>query len=167
MVVNDVGEMINGRWLHLPERFENVGLDAYQIMPNHFHGIVVIAGVVGAGLVPAHDPAGFMPAHESGGFMPDVGAGFIPALEGATIKVARTKSRTRLGDIVGAFKSLTTNEYIRNTKILGWKTFNGRLWQRNYYEHIVRNEEDLGRIREYIETNPKVWHRDRNNPSNF
>jgi len=52
------------------------------------------------------------------------------------------------------FKTMTTNEYICNAKQNGWKPFNSRLWQRNYYEHIVRNEIELNQIREYIINNP-------------
>ena len=41
------------------------------------------------------------------------------------------------------------------------------MWQRNYYEHIIRNENDLNEIREYIKNNPQMWDRDRNNPENW
>lgn len=57
---------------------------------------------------------------------------------------------------------MTTNEYIRNVKQLGWKPFDGKLWQRNYYEHIVRNEMALHKIRNYIVQNPSNWCKDRN-----
>ena len=49
---------------------------------------------------------------------------------------------------------MTTNEYMKNVKTLGWVRFNGKLWQRNYYERIIRNENALNRIREYIINNP-------------
>ncbi len=49
---------------------------------------------------------------------------------------------------------MTTNEYMRNVKNLKWKPFDGKLWQRNYYEHIIRNEKALYRIRQYIKNNP-------------
>lgn len=89
-----------------------------------------------------------------------VGAGFIPAHgERATTRVAPTT----LGDIIGAFKSLTTHEYITGVKNNGWKPFDKRLWQRNYYEHIIRSENDLNKIRDYILENPNMWYRDRNN----
>lgn len=52
---------------------------------------------------------------------------------------------------------MTTNEYIRGVKILGWVPFNGKLWQRNYWEHIVRNEESYQNIVNYIINNPKKW----------
>jgi len=60
---------------------------------------------------------------------------------------------------------MTTNEYIRGVKQNGWSTFPGKLWQRNYYEHIVRNENELNRIREYIMNNPLQWELDRKNPN--
>ncbi|MGQ0604388.1 MAG: hypothetical protein ACT4QE_22125 [Anaerolineales bacterium] len=63
-------------------------------------------------------------------------------------------------DIVGAFKSITTDEYIVGVKQHGWLRFDRRLWQRNYYEHIVRDEADLTRIRDYIRYNPAHWDTD-------
>jgi REP element-mobilizing transposase RayT len=62
-----------------------------------------------------------------------------------------------IGDIVGAFKSVTTNNYIHGVKQSGWKPFEKRLWQQNYWEHIVREDTALSRIRNYIQTNPARW----------
>jgi REP element-mobilizing transposase RayT len=59
------------------------------------------------------------------------------------------------------FKTMTTNEYIRNVKQNRWKPFDGRLWQRNYYEQIVRDEISLQRVREYIVNNPRQWQQDK------
>ncbi len=59
---------------------------------------------------------------------------------------------------------MTTNEYIRGVKTLGWLPFPGKLWQRNYYEHIIRNEPSLHRIRQYIANNPLQWALDDENP---
>ncbi len=63
------------------------------------------------------------------------------------------------------FKTMTTNEYIRGVKQLGWKPFNGKLWQRDFYERILRNETELERITRYIESNPARWADDGENPS--
>jgi REP element-mobilizing transposase RayT len=52
---------------------------------------------------------------------------------------------------------MTTNAYIRGVRDDGWPSFDGRLWQRNYYEHVVRDGADLARIRAYIERNPARW----------
>jgi len=60
---------------------------------------------------------------------------------------------------------MTTNEYIRGVKTSQWPPFAGKLWQRNYYEHIIRNGQSLNRIREYIAQNPLRWHLDPENPS--
>ena len=62
------------------------------------------------------------------------------------------------------FKTMTTNAYIRGVKQQSWPPFRGRLWQRNYYKHIVRNDNDLDRIRRYIAGNPSRWASDRENP---
>jgi REP element-mobilizing transposase RayT len=62
------------------------------------------------------------------------------------------------------FKTMTTNEYIRDVKQKDWPPFHRRLWQRNYYEHIIRDEGSLDRIREYIVSNPARWDLDRENP---
>ena len=59
---------------------------------------------------------------------------------------------------------MTTNEYIRGVKQHDWPQFPGKLWQHNYYEHIVRNEDELDRIREYIQNNPAQWDTDKDNP---
>jgi putative transposase len=71
---------------------------------------------------------------------------------------------TRLGDVAGAFKSMTTVDYIRGVKAKGWPKFRWKLWQRNYYEHVVRDETELNRIRQYIDDNPAQWEFDDENP---
>ena len=63
--------------------------------------------------------------------------------------------------VVQWFKTMTTNEYIRGVKNLGWQPFNGKLWQRNYYEHIVRNERAYYAISHYIINNPIKWQEDK------
>ncbi|MCR4439552.1 MAG: hypothetical protein QHJ34_13500 [bacterium] len=144
MRLNEVGHMVRREWANLSNRFPNIHLDAFIIMPNHVHVIIIITDVkpVGAGLVPAHN--------------------------GATTRVAPTDATDAhngvaptVGDIVGAFKSITTVQYTYGVKYCGWPPFRGRLWQRNYYEHIIRNEKSLNRVREYILNNPLRWETDR------
>ena len=136
MILNDAGKMIEAQWLALLERFPDIELDVYQVMPNHAHGIIVIVE-------------------------PEFGADTGP---GAGIKPAPTHKPT-LGDIVGAFKSITTHEYIQGVDNKNWRQFHKRLWQRNYYEHVVRDEADLNRIRDYIQSNPANWDKDEENPN--
>ncbi|QDT42221.1 Transposase IS200 like protein [Gimesia alba] len=68
-----------------------------------------------------------------------------------------SEGESSLASIVGWFKSMTMNEYIRQVKTKGWRPFQQRLWQRNYYEHIIRDEEAWQEISEYILTNPQRW----------
>ena len=72
-----------------------------------------------------------------------------------------------IGRIIQAFKSITTHEYTIGVKQYNWPPFNGKLWQRNYYEHVIRNEHELNKIREYIINNPLKWDLDVENPVNI
>jgi putative transposase len=62
--------------------------------------------------------------------------------------------------IVQWFKTMTTNAYIKNVHTNNWPAFSGKLWQRNYYEHIIRDEKSLAAIMQYIHDNPKNWLQD-------
>ena len=63
--------------------------------------------------------------------------------------------------VVQWFKTMTTNEYIRGVKLSGWLAFEKKLWQRNYYEHVIRNEESYLALAEYIQSNPIKWQEDK------
>lgn len=89
----------------------------------------------------------------------------VHAIIATTSSLAEPAARPPLGAIVGALKSLTTNAYARGVREQGWRPFEGRLWQRNYYERIVRDEADLGRVRAYIEQNPARWEEDDLHPA--
>jgi putative transposase len=78
---------------------------------------------------------------------------------------ARSAVAHGLGSIVGAFKSTATVQYVRGVKANRWSAFRGQLWQRGYYEHVVRNESALARVRRYIEENPARWALDDENPN--
>ncbi len=143
MVLNTAGRMVQAVWESIPERFPTIKSDVYTIMPNHFHAIVVIHEpvAVGATLVVAPNGAGTSPA-----------------------PTATTVRRPALGDVVGAFKSITTHEYIVGVRNKGWPPFNKRLWQRNYWEHIIRDENAYQRIYQYIKNNPACWEDDQLHP---
>lgn len=135
MHLNDAGRLVQAVWDGLSQRFPTIELDAFVVMPNHIHGIIT------------------------------VGAPLVGAQEGIPDDRATTRVAPTVGSIVGAFKSITTNEYIRGVTTGFWPPFLGRLWQRNYYEHVIRSEESLNRIQEYIATNPFRWELDRENPA--
>ena len=88
--------------------------------------------------------------------MPNHFHGILEIVVGATLVVAPT-----IGDMMDAFKSITTVEYIRGVRNCGWQPFNGKLWQRNYWEHIIRNEQSYHRISAYIINNPAKWNGDK------
>jgi REP element-mobilizing transposase RayT len=140
MVLNDAGNMIAIQWYELPNRFPSVVLHEYIVMPNHFHGIIESVGAIPCG---CPDRAGTSPAP-------------IIVSDRAGARPAST-----IGEVVGAFKSLSTNEYIKNVKQNNWQSFAGKLWQRNYYEHIIRKEESYLKIAEYIQNNPLKWQEDK------
>ncbi len=80
-------------------------------------------------------------------------------------RVCQTGTRFSLADVVQRFKGLTTSRYMIGVRESGWPPFAGRLWQRNYYEHVIRDEEELNRIRTYIRDNPAGWTNDPENPA--
>jgi putative transposase len=144
MRFNEAGYMVKKTWNNLSSRYSSIEIDEFIVMPNHMHAIIMI---VGAPLVGAHS---FEYAETMAGTRPWAG----------------TRPAPTLGEVVGEFKSITTRLYIEGVRQKNWTQFNGKLWQRNYYEHIVRNEEDLDQIRRYIIMNPMQWHTDENNPAN-
>lgn len=111
MVLNDAGQMVQSVWDELPVHSPGIEADAFVVMPNHIHAIVVI--------------------------------------------------QMSLPDVVHRFKTLTTRRYTDAVRHSGWEPFPGRLWQRNYWEHVIRSERELHRVREYIVDNPAKWESDR------
>ncbi|MBI4787545.1 MAG: transposase [Chloroflexi bacterium] len=157
MQLNDAGRMVQSQWECLPQRFPNVETDEFIVMPNHFHGALLIMDKT-VGAVPCARPVVPQPnkGRPQGGQPPG----------GQPQGIAPTEHDPTLGSIVGAWKSIVTDEYIRGVHELNWEPFYRKLWQRNYWEHIVRDEPDLNRIREYIINNPANWDSDEHNPKN-
>jgi REP element-mobilizing transposase RayT len=111
--LTDIGRIVAEEWERTPTIRPNVELDAFVVMPDHMHGIIVIAWRDAA--APAPDPAVLRsPAHS-------------------------------IGAIVRGFKGAVV------------RRVGAPIWQRNYYEHIIRSEAALERIRRYIEANPARW----------
>lgn len=143
---NAAGEMIESVWRELPVRMA-VGLDAFVLMPNHVHGIVWI------------DHGGEPCVRPDSGGEPHGRRG-EPCVRPDLERRPHGTESGSLPRIVQAFKSISTNAYIKGVKEAGWPRFDGHLWQRNYFEHVIRDEESLSAIREYIETNPLRWAED-------
>lgn len=150
MLLNRYGQIVLKAWLDLPCHYPHVELGAFVIMPNHAHGIIVLMD----------DCRGGSPI--SGGmFLPDEArAGVEPLPASQTRPYNPIKPRHGLSEIVRAFKSFSARRinHLRKTEGIP-------VWQRNYYEHIIRNEPEMDRIARYIETNPLRWADDDENPN--
>lgn len=133
MLVHEFGSIVSKQWDAIPERFSCIELDAFTVMPNHIHGIIL----VGAPLAGARFDAGVCEHMR------------------ATARVAPT-----VGEIIGAYKSFAMYHCLQWVKQNKPQRYLGKLWQRNYYEHIIRDDDDLNRIREYILNNPANWQDD-------
>lgn len=127
------GQMVEDEWLKLRVRFPDLELDEYVVMPDHFHGIVLLRE---------------RDALRSGKWDDQA------KLSGQR-QALPLRRRLALPAVIQAFKSATTNAYIKGVKTMGWQPFDTRLWQRNYYERIVRDIHELAAIGEYIRTNPQ------------
>ena len=140
MVLNEFGKIVEEEWLRTKEIRNNVDLDYCVIMPNHLHGNIIING---RGELNSPKELNSTGNNEQG-----------------RIQYAPTNNKFNspsqsLGAIIRGFKSVVTK---RIRKLTGDTEL--KIWQRNYYEHIIRNELDLHNIRRYIELNPLKWELD-------
>ena len=135
---DETKSIIQKWWDALPSKFTNIRCDQFVIMPNHIHGIIII-----------NDQNGVS----------------VRAIQcDCPTNVQTHWSAPTLGTIIQWFKTMTTNEFIMNIKSNKLEPFDKRLWQRNYYERVIRNESELNAIRQYIIDNPINWENDENNP---
>jgi len=137
MVLNAIGAIADKCWRAIPGHYANVRVDEFVIMPNHVHGVIVIVdNNVGA-------------IHES---PPHIGAN----IHGA-VREPPLRSNANIGKIIGRFKMNSAKQINILRGMSGVP-----VWQRNYYEHIVRDGDALNRIRQYIRHNPAKWKNDNN-----
>lgn len=174
-------KMIIDEWMQWEEKYKNIVLHNFIVMPNHFHGIIEIIDdgndvnnktgidenreniIVNTGTNKGHPyganreniivKMGTHKGHPYDTNRENTNVGAIPC--------GCPKKQIILWDIIWWFKSITTNEYIKNVANNNWLPFNKKLWQRNYYEHIIRNEDSYIKICEYIQNNPKKWDEDK------
>jgi len=143
MWLNDAGEIARRCWEDIPHHFPRAVLDAGIIMQNHIHGIIVIHGRGEASAVSLH------------------GSKERPESDASPLR--RRPNGTQPGSlsaIVQNFKSISTRKMNATRGTPGMP-----VWQRGYYEHIIRTEGELMAIREYVLDNPARWNKDENNPA--
>ena len=161
MVMNDAGRMVVESWLKLPDKFPGVELDEFVCMPNHFHGILMInangiADIVGALLAAPMFPAAAPMFPAVAPLFPAVAA---PLIKSYKSKSGAASSAPTLGQMMRVFKSISAIGVNRVLNRQGQP-----LWQRNYYERIIRNDVELSAVREYIQFNPANWAEDEEYP---
>jgi len=148
MMLNDAGQRADQFWPAVADHFADVEIDTWVTMPNHVHAIIVI----GRGVVST--PTVSTPNNEE---MGEEKGGETPPLHGGGGR--GVVSTPTLGQIVAYFKYQTTKSINQMREMPG-----ARFWQRNYWEHVIRDETDLNRIRRYIQTNPLRWVDDQLHP---
>ncbi len=146
MILNDAGKMVEKWYYELENKYPDIKCKEMIVMPNHIHFIIQN---VGAYVVRA-DPR------------------VCPPVVRADLRVCPPAPRvcppaSPLPRVVQWFKTMTTNAYIRGVKNNNWNPFDGKLWQRNYWEHIIRNKNEYNRIARYIINNPIKWENDKLN----
>jgi putative transposase len=191
---NELGQMVNACWQRLPFHFPNLTLDAFVVMPNHVHGILILTNPCrGAALghnawhptenlcpnatpIPKQSPPepGVIFGQEQSLSEPGEQSPSEPGVAFGQRQLHLTKDGLpnaaplpprlvagSVGSIVLNFKSVTTRSKNRIRRSPGVP-----LWQRNYYEHIIRGEKSLQYIRQYITNNPIAWQQDQLHPDN-
>jgi len=133
--LNQFGAIVRDEWEKSAQIRAEIELGAYVIMPNHFHAVVIITA------------------------RPEDGTGDRPVAPTTVAPTANGPRPQSIGALMAGFKSSVTKRINEIRKTPGIP-----VWQRNYYEHIIRNDEEHNRIHLYIEANPANWQEDKENP---
>ena len=159
MHLSEAGRLAQAVWEDLPHHYPHVQIDVWVIMPNHMHGIVILTEAqatdddMPVGADPKTD-VGAISKTDVGASKTDVGAGLKPA------PTVPAPTRHGLSEIVRAFKTFSARRINALHNTVGTP-----FWQRNYYEHVIRNQSALDQIRQYIADNPARWSEDLENPA--
>lgn len=164
MKLNRYGNIVRDAWFDLKNHYRHVELGTFVIMPNHVHGIFILVDDVGRGgsllTGETNEPMGKGESFTSGRIiLPDsLNSGTVP-LQNKQTRPYLIEKRHGLPEIIRAFKSFSARRINRLRRTDGIP-----VWQRNYYEHIIRNEREMDNIHRYIESNPFRWNDDDENP---
>lgn len=146
MRLNELGQFVHRVWRGLPKHYPNVVLDAFCVMPNHFHGIIILTV----------DDQSCRGESQTRPYRHDL------TNQTQSDLIQTYPKRHGLPEIVRALKSFSSRH------INQWRDSTGTpVWQRNYYESIIRNERQLNAIQKYIHENPNNWEKDMDNPKHI
>ena len=151
MRLNDAGVIVRDVWNETQHHFPNIDLDTYTIMPNHFHGIIF----VGAGLSRPDTGLSRPDASRHDGMVNTISNTDENQKWHENRQDGREDRTPTVGNIIAYFKYQSTKQ-INDLRNAGFQ----KLWQRNYYDHVIRDDDDLNRIRDYIDNNPADWMQD-------
>ncbi|MFH1321660.1 MAG: transposase [Bacteroidota bacterium] len=143
MIYNEYGLIVKQEWIKSEEIRNEIKLDVYQIMPNHLHAIVWIINV--GDDIYCRDKRPFIPTINKPG----------------TKQIPKMRPRS-LSSLMAGFESSATKKINQLRSSPGCK-----VWQYNFYDHIIRNKQELYRIGQYIIDNPKNWKNDEHNPKTY
>ncbi len=148
MKLNQAGQIVHWEWANLSQRFKFIKLGAFTVMPNHFHGILLFHSVRATHPDLTDAISCQMPLHKT---MPD-------GPDGSPLP--RGPKPLSLGAMIAQYKSRVTKRLWKIPALAGTP-----IWQRNYHEHIIRNDREMGQIWKYIESNPALRADDDENPA--
>ena len=144
MRLNNFGKLVEDCWCAIPAHFPNVELGTYVVMPNHLHGIIVINDEIPHADADASAPRG--------------------TIYRAPTKPHRSNEEQFGKPTIGSIPTIIRTFKDAVTRCFGDYLNHANVWQRNYYEHVIRDPDDLNRIYQYIESNPFMWDEDNENP---
>ena len=164
VVLNEMGNAAAECWQAIPGHFPNVELDTFVTMPNHVHGIIAINDVSPVGAqhaAPGFSAPGFS-APVPGLHRPKTRAQHAAPLRGRGGLLSKNVAPGSLGAIIRSFKSAATKHInaLRNTPGVP-------VWQRNYFERVIRDDREMDAVRRYIVDNPAKWNEDENHPARW
>jgi REP element-mobilizing transposase RayT len=131
--LSEFGNSCNRIWLNIPQKFKNVILDDFIIMPDHIHGIILIKN------------------------------NYQERTQRSVPTTTEFGNVGLLGQIIRWFKTMSTNEYINGVKKHNWPKFNKQIWQTRFHDRIIRSEKEYFFKKQYINNNPKNWEKDKEN----
>lgn len=157
-ILNELGNAIEENIQKLPQTYKKIYIDKHVVMPNHIHMIVKLSGSGSGGRAPDPRYNGDLDGCASGNI---VGLGLRPSSNIVGLGLRPQTQTKNLSQIIGGFKSYTSNIYLKLKKQNKCPDIGAKLWQSSYYDVLISNHQKLENIRNYIENNPRNWEQDR------
>jgi REP element-mobilizing transposase RayT len=196
MYLNSIGSIVAKEWLNSAQIRQEIELDEWIVMPNHFHAIVIIHNEINENLgrtsenhiqgehfgniqgehfgniqgehfgnIQGEHFGNIQGEHFGniqGEHFGNIQGEHFGNIQGASLAPLRLRKPRSLSTLISGFKAVVTKRINEIRQVSGVS-----IWQRNYYEHIIRDELSLYNIRKYILENPLSWSEDPENPQKY